>query len=132
MSYVDNRAKRMTIKYVKQRIKAFVLESINDSNTPNHFELEQSCLTDTKISDIQRSLCIFENEYRSLITSLYENESFINEIIDSQEYYNPISTQDIFFLQKKIIRSTSSTKITSTSSTKIIPSSSSSFKKKKN
>ena len=60
MSYVDNRAKRMTIKNVKQRIKAFVLESINDSNTPDHFELEQSCLTDTKISDVQRLFVIRE------------------------------------------------------------------------
>ena len=74
MSYVDNRAKRMTIKNVKEHIKAFVLESINDSNTPNHFDLEKSCLTDTKISDVQRSFAIFENEYRSLITSLFEND----------------------------------------------------------
>ena len=74
MSYVDNRAKRMTIKNVKEHIKAFVLESINDSNTPNHFDLEQSCLTDTKISDVQRSFVIFENEYRSLITFLFEND----------------------------------------------------------
>ena len=74
MSYVDNRAKRMAIKNVKEHIKAFVLESINDSNTPNHFDLEKSCLTDTKISDVQRSFAIFENEYRSLITSLFEND----------------------------------------------------------
>ena len=83
MSYVDNRAKRMTIKNVKEYIKAFVLESINDSNTTNHFELEQSCLTNTKISDFQRSFAIFENEYRSLITSLFGNESFINDITAS-------------------------------------------------
>ena len=133
MSYIDNRAKRMTIKNVKDHIKAFVLESINESNTPNHFKLEQSCLTDTKISDIQRSFVIYENEYRSLITSLFGNESFINEITASQEYYHPISTQDIFPSKKQIIPSTSSTKIisSSSSSTKIIPSSSSSTKKSK-
>ena len=61
MSYVDvdNRAKRMTNKNVKQHIKAFVLGSINENSTPNHFDLEQSCLTDTKISDVQRSFVIF-------------------------------------------------------------------------
>ena len=64
MSYVDNRAKRMTIKNVKEHIKAFVLESINESNTPNHFKLEQSCLTDTKISDVLGLFVIKENEYR--------------------------------------------------------------------
>ena len=43
MSYVDvdNRAKRMTNKNVKQHIKAFVLGSINENSTPNHFDLEQ-------------------------------------------------------------------------------------------
>ena len=131
MSYVDNRAKRMTIKNVKEHIKAFVLESINENNTPNHFDLEQSCLTDTKISDVQRSFVIFGNEYRSLITSLFENDLFINEITASQEYYNPINTQDMFPSKKQIIPFTSSTKIisSSSSSTKIIPSSSSSTKK---
>ena len=129
MSYVDNRAKRMTIKNVKEHIKAFVLESINDSNTPNHFDLEKSCLTDTKISDVQRSFAIFENEYRSLITSLFGNESFINEITASQEYYNPISTQDIFPSKKQIIPSSTKIISSSSSSTKIIPSSSSSSKK---
>ena len=52
MSFIDHRAKRMTNKNVKEHIKAFVLESINENNTPNHFELEKSCLTNTKISDV--------------------------------------------------------------------------------
>ena len=130
MSFVDNRAKRMTIKNGKQHIKAFVLESINENNTSNYVDLEKSCFTDIKISDIQRSFAIFETDYRSLITSLFENETFINEITESQEYYNPISTQDISPSKKQIIPSTSSTKITSSSSTKIIHSSSSSSKKK--
>ena len=102
-------------------------------NTPNHFDLEQSCLTDTKISDVQRLFVVRENKYRPLITSLFENESFINDITAFQEYYNPISTQDIFLKKKQIIPSSSSTKIipSSSSSTKIIPSSSSSTKKSK-
>ena len=73
-----------------------MLESINENNTPNHFDLEQSCLTDTKISDGQRLFVIRENDYRSLITSLFGNVLFINDITASKEYYNPISTQDIF------------------------------------
>ena len=80
---------------LKKHIKAFVLESINKNNTPNHFELEKSCLTDTKISDVQRVFVIKENKYRPLITSLFDNDSFINDITAAQEFYNPINTQDI-------------------------------------
>ena len=109
---------------IKEHIKAFVLESINENNTPNHFELEKSCLTDTKISDVQRLFVIKENEYCPLITSMFENDSFINDITAAQEFYNPISTQDTFPSKKEIIHSSSS-------STKIIPSSSSSTKKSK-
>ena len=89
----------MTNKNVKEHIKSFVLESMNENNTPDHFELEKSCLTDTKTSDVLGLFVIKENEYRLLITSLFENDSFINDITASQEFYNPISTQD-FFLQK--------------------------------
>ena len=96
MSFIDHRTKRMTNKNVKEHTKAFVLESMNENNTPDHFELEKSCLTDTKISDVLGLFVIKENEYRLLITSLFENDSFINDITASQEFYNPISTQDIF------------------------------------
>ena len=54
MSYIDQRAKRMTNKLVKEHITSYVLESINDKNSPNHYQLEKSCLTDFKISDIER------------------------------------------------------------------------------
>ena len=131
MSFIDHRAKRMTKKNVKEHIKAFLLESINENNTPHHFELEKSYLNDTKISDVLGLFVIKENEYRLLITSLFENDLFINDITASQEFYNPISTQDIIPSQKQIIPSSSSTtKIipSSSSSTKIIPSSSSSSK----
>ena len=75
----------MITKLVKEHIKVFVLEPINDNNSPNHFELGKSCLTDIKISDIQRLFVIKENDYRLLITSLFEPDSFINEITASQE-----------------------------------------------
>ena len=48
MSFIDQRAKRMTTKLVKERIKVFVFEPINDNNSPTHFELEKACLTISK------------------------------------------------------------------------------------
>ena len=85
MSFIDQHAKRMITKLVKEHIKVFVLEPINDNNSPNNFELGKSCLTDIKISDIQRLFAIKENDYRLLITSLFEPDSFINEITASKE-----------------------------------------------
>ena len=54
MSFIDQRAKRMTAKLVQEHIKLYVLESINDKNLPNYYQLEKSCLPDFKISDIER------------------------------------------------------------------------------
>ena len=96
MSFINHRAKRMTTKLVKEHIKVFVLKSINDNNTPN------TCLTDTKISDIQRLFVIKENDYRPLITSLFEKNSFINDITAAQEFFNPINTQDILPSKKNL------------------------------
>ena len=64
----------MTTKLVKEHIKMYVMESINDKNSPNHFELEKSCLTDIKLSDMQRLFDIKENDCRLLITSMFEND----------------------------------------------------------
>ena len=48
------------------------MESINDKNSHNRDELEKSCLPDSKILDIQGLLDIKENDYRLLITSMFE------------------------------------------------------------
>ena len=48
MIFIDQHAKRMITKLVKEHIKVFVLEPINDNNSPNHFELEKACLTTSK------------------------------------------------------------------------------------
>ena len=40
MSYIDQRAKRMTNKLVKEHITSYVLESVNDKKSPNHYQLE--------------------------------------------------------------------------------------------
>ena len=45
-----------------------------------------------KILDIQRLFVIKENYYRLLITSLFENDSFINDITAAQEYFHLINT----------------------------------------
>ena len=85
MSYIDQRAKRMTNKLVKEHITSYVLESVNDKKSPNHYQLEQSYLTDFKISDIERLFKMKKNDYRILITSMFENDTFINEISFAQE-----------------------------------------------
>ena len=81
MESIDQRAKRMTNKLVKKNITSYVLESITDKSS-NHDELEKSCLTDSKISDIECLFKMNENDYRSLITLLFETDKFINEITD--------------------------------------------------
>ena len=90
----------MATKLVKEHIKLYVLESTNDKNSPNHYELEKSCLPDIKISDIERLFDMKENDYRVLIVSMFENDTFVNEISVAQEYYHPINTQDILPTKK--------------------------------
>ena len=102
MSSIGQLAKRMANKLVKEHIKLHVLEPINDKNPPNHYQLEKSCLTDFKISDIERLFEMKENDYRLLITSMFENDTFVNEISGAQEYYHPINTQDILPTKKQI------------------------------
>ena len=108
MSSIGQLAKRMANKLVKEHIKVYVLESINDKNSPNHYQLEKSCLTDFKISDIERLFEMKENDYRLLIPSMFENDTFVNEISATQEYYHPINTQDMLPTKKKIFPFSSS------------------------
>ena len=79
MSYTDQRAKRAANRLVKKDIISYVFELIND-NSSNHDQLKKSCLTDSKISDIERLFNMKENDYRILITSMFGNDIFINEI----------------------------------------------------
>ena len=119
MSFIDQRAKRMTTKLVKEHIKLYMMESINDKNSPNRYELEKSCLTDIKISDIQRLFDIKENDYRLLITFMFENDSFVNEISAAQEYYHPSHTQDILPSKRQIFPFSSSSNNKQSSSSNI-------------
>ena len=73
MSSIDQRAKRMANKLVKQHIASCMLEVITDKSS-NHNELEKPCLTDSKISDIECLFKMKENYYRGLITSLFETD----------------------------------------------------------
>ena len=70
MSSNDQRTKRMTNKLVKQQITSYVLNAVPVKRT-NHDELEKSCLTDSKMSNIECSFKIKDNDYRSLITLLF-------------------------------------------------------------
>ena len=49
-----------------------------------------------------------ENDYRLLITSMFENDTFVNEISAAQEYYHPINTQDMLPTKKQIFPFSSS------------------------
>ena len=109
----------MANKFVKEHIKLYVLESINDKNSPNYYQLEKSCLTDFKISDIERFFEMKENNYRLLITSMFENNTFVNDISAAQEYYHPINTQDILPTKKQIFPFSSSSNNEQSSSSNI-------------
>ena len=99
MSYIDQRAKRTANRLVKKDIISYVFESIND-NSSNHDQLKKSCLTDSKISDIECLFNMKENDYRILITSMFGNDKFINEITVALEYNYQILTQDILLTKK--------------------------------
>ena len=99
MSSIDQRAKRMANKLVKQHIASCMLEAITDKSS-NHNELEKPCLTDSKISDIECLFNMKENDYRILITSMFGNDKFINEITVALEYNYQILTQDILLIKK--------------------------------
>ena len=75
-SSIDQRAKRMAKKFVKQHITYYMLDVITDKRS-NHDELENSCLTNSKISDIECLFNMTENDYRILITSIFETDKFI-------------------------------------------------------
>ena len=65
------------------------------------------CLTDSKKSDIERLFNMKENEYRILITSMFGNKIFINEISVEQEYYHPLTTQHVLPTKTHIFISSS-------------------------
>ena len=107
MNSIHQCAKRITKKLVKQHINSYVLESITDKSS-NHDELEKSCLTDSKILDIECLFNMKENDSRILITSMFGNNIFINEITVPLEYHYPLFTQDVLPTMKQISTSSSS------------------------
>ena len=118
MSSIDRRAKRMACKLVKQYITSYILESITNKSL-NHDELEKSCLTDSKISDIECLFNMKENDYRILITSMFGNDIFINEITVALEYHYPLLTQDVLPTKKQISNSSSSSNNKQSSSSNV-------------
>ena len=101
MSSNDQRVVRMANKLVQQHITSYVLNVISVKST-NHNELEKLCLTDSKISDIECLFKMNKNDYRSLITLLFETDKFINEITDVLVFNHPIFTQDVLPTIEKI------------------------------
>ena len=100
MSSIDQCAKLIAKKLVKQHINSYVLESITDKSS-NHDELEKSCLTDSKIPDIKCLFNMKENDYRILITFMLGNDIFINKITVALEYHYPLTTQDVLPTKKQ-------------------------------
>ena len=99
MSSNNQSVKRMANKLVKWYIASFVLDAIPFQST-NHDELDKLCLTDSKISDIECSFKMKENDYRSLVILLFETNKFINEITDTLSFDHPIFTQDFLPTKK--------------------------------
>ena len=85
--------KRLANKLVNQHITSYVLDVITVKST-NHNELEKLCLTDSKLSEIEYSFKIKENDYRSLITLLFGTDKLINDILDALAFNHPIFTQE--------------------------------------
>ena len=61
-----------------------------------------------------------ENDYRILITSIFGNDTFINEITVALEYNYPILTQDVLPTKKQISTSSSLSNIEKSSSSNIL------------
>ena len=80
-------------------ITSYVLDVIPDKGT-NHDELEKSYFTGSKISDIEYLFKMKENDYRSLIISLFETDKFINGITDVFAFDYPILAQDVLPTKK--------------------------------
>ena len=118
MSSIDQCAKLIAKKLVKQHVNPYVLESITDKS-PNHDELEKSCLIDSRILDIECLFNMKENDYRMLITSMFGNDIFINVITGTLEYHYPLLTQDVLPTKKQISTSSSSSNNGQSSSSNI-------------
>ena len=99
MSSNDQHAKRMANKLVKQYITSDVFDVI-PVNSTNHDELEKLCLTDSKISDIECSFKMRENDYRSFIALLFETDKFIDKITDALAPSITQSLPKMFYLQR--------------------------------
>ena len=106
MSSIDQCAKRIAKKLVKQHVNSYVLESITDKSS-NHDELEKLCLIDSKILDIEFLFNMKENDSRILITSMFGNDTFINEITVALEYYYPLTIQHVLPTKTHIFISSS-------------------------
>ena len=94
-----------------------MLDVLTDKSS-NHDELENSCLTNSKMSDIECLFNMTENDYRILITSMFEADKFIRWDYGCSwiQLPNPYSN---FLTKKKSSTSSSSTNIEKSSSSNI-------------
>ena len=94
MNFIDDRAKIMKAKLIRNHIKTYVLDTIPDKER-SHSELEKLTLTHSKIYEIKSSFVIEENDYRSLIFVLFTSDLFVNKITEKLSFNHAIYTQDV-------------------------------------
>ena len=84
---------RLANKRVTKYITYYVLNIIPvKSTTPN--ELEKLCILNSTILEIECLFHMKKNDYRSLITLLFESDKFINDTLETLASNHPISTQE--------------------------------------
>ena len=87
---IDRRSK---IRLVNEHILSYVMAMIAIKSY-NQNELENLCLLQSKISEINTLFQVTERAYRKLIDSLFVNDKFLKEIDECLAYNYPITTQD--------------------------------------
>ena len=102
MNFIDERAKKMKAKLVREHIKTYVLDTIPNKER-SHSKLEILTLTHSKIYEIKSSFGIEENDYRNLISVLFTSDFFINEITETLAFNHAIYTQDVIPSEKNNI-----------------------------
>ena len=102
MNFIDERAKKIKAKLVREHSKTYVLDTITNKER-SHSELENLTLIYSKIYEIKSSFGIEENDYRNLISVLFTSDLFVNEITETLAFNYAIYTQDVIPSEKSNI-----------------------------
>ena len=78
---------------VNDHISCYVMDIISVKST-DPIELEELCLLQPKITEIEDLFKMTEKDYRKLIDLLFVNNNFLTEIDECLAYNYPITTQE--------------------------------------